>query len=269
MNRTSRLAVLILFLVLPAISARGPEDQTSGSAEPSIHLTIIYDNYISDPSLRPDWGFACLVEVQGNKLLFDTGREASIFRKNMESLGIQPSVLPSLFISHEHGDHTGGMAWVLKENPSIHCYLPASYEQQLQSRDQLPDNHQGIYEPAHMYGPFYSTGDHFEAFREQGLVIKTDKGGVLITGCGHPGIVEMVTAAEQKLGIEVVAVVGGLHLMNTGQAELDQIAEKLKALGVKQICPTHCTGDQSIARLKASFGAGYVEGGTGKKITLL
>ncbi len=46
-----------------------------------------------------------------------------------------------------------------------------------------------------MYGPFYSTGDNFRAFEEQGLLVKTEKGGILITGCGHPGPVEMIKKA--------------------------------------------------------------------------
>lgn len=48
------------------------------------------------------------------------------------------------------------------------------------------ESSKAIKKPSHLYGPFYSTGDDFVAFREQGLVIKTENGGVLITGCGHP-----------------------------------------------------------------------------------
>ena len=127
---------------------------------------------------------------------------------------------------------------------------------------------EGISEPTHMYGPFYSTGDNFEAFKEQGLVIKTETGGVLITGCGHPGVVEMVTVAKNKLGIEIHTVIGGLHLMRTPGEKIDQISDALKKMGVKQICPTHCTGDKSIALLKEAFGEGYISGGTGKEIII-
>ena len=268
MNHLFRLTLPGLFLVAATTLANESEGSKTVSADLSVHVTIIYDNYQSDPSLRPDWGFACLVEYQGNKILFDTGRKEDIFRQNMEALGIEPSDIPFLFISHEHGDHTAGIPWVLEAHPAMVCYLPAAYEETLRSRNQLPVNHQGCYEPVHLFGPFYSTGDHFEAFREQALIIKTDKGGVLITGCGHPGIVDMVTAARDKLGIDVYAVIGGLHLINTPAADLDEIAERLKALGVHKICPTHCTGDPSIARLKASFAEGYIEGGTGKEITL-
>ena len=268
MTLTFRLTGLALFLFMSTTSATDPGLQKPGSADPSVHITIIYDNYTSNPSLKPDWGFACMVEYGGNRLLFDAGRDAALYKKNMQVLGIDPAQFDALFISHQHGDHTAGIPWILELNPSINCYLPLAYESMLRSDHQLPDHHQGFSSPAHIEGPFYSTGDDFEAFREQGLVIKTEHGGVLVTGCGHPGIVEMVTVARDDLGINVTSVVGGLHLMNASDAQLAEIVAALKELGVQQICPTHCTGDHSIAFLKSSFGEGYLAGGTGKEIIL-
>jgi len=132
----------------------------------------------------------------------------------------------------------------------------------------LPANSMAVSEPMHLFGPFYSTGDNFEKFPEQGLVIKTGDGGVLITGCGHPGVVEMVSRTEEELGIEIHAVIGGLHLLRTSDNHAKQIAKQLKQLGVRQICPTHCTGDRAIELLKASFGDGYIAGGTGTEIVI-
>jgi 7,8-dihydropterin-6-yl-methyl-4-(beta-D-ribofuranosyl)aminobenzene 5'-phosphate synthase len=123
-----------------------------------------------------------------------------------------------------------------------------------------------VNKPTHLYGPFYSTGDDFVAFREHGLVVKTAGGGILITGCGHPGVVRMVEVAEKELGIEIHTVIGGLHLLDKNADEKNQIATRLKELGIKQICPTHCTGDNSIAILKTSFGEDYIPGGTGREI---
>ncbi len=99
-------------------------------------------------------------------------------------------------------------------------------------------------------------------------MIKTEKGGVLITGCGHPGVIEMVSVAEKSLGIEIHTVIGGLHLLRNSDEEVKKIAEELKKMGVQRICPTHCTGDNAIALLKESFGDGYISGGTGKEIII-
>jgi 7,8-dihydropterin-6-yl-methyl-4-(beta-D-ribofuranosyl)aminobenzene 5'-phosphate synthase len=268
MQTLYRLTCLGFLLSLSTLIAGEPNFRGKDAPENAVHVTIIYDNYQDDESLATDWGFACLVEYQGHKLLFDAGRRAELYKKNVALLEIHPEEIPGLFISHEHGDHTAGLPWITDINPSVKCYLPASYAEQLKAKGQLPENSIGADKPMHMYGPFYSTGDSFEAFREQGLVIKTEKGGILITGCGHPGAVEMISKAEEELGIEIHTLIGGLHLMQHTDQQLNHLAEKLKELGVRSICPTHCTGDKSIAYLKNSFGEGYIQGGTGKEIII-
>ena len=268
MTSIFRLTGLGLLLCLSTITAGEPVAFSMDSPENAVRVTIIYDNYQVDKRLETDWGFACLVEYQGHKLLFDAGRKAALYRENVRLLEIQPEEIPSLFISHEHGDHTAGIPWITEVNPSVKCYLPSTYAAQLKANDRLPSNSQGISQPMHLYGPYYSTGDSFKAFNEQGLIIKTESGGVLVTGCGHPGPVEMVSLAREELGIEIKAVIGGLHLLETSEAGLETIAASLKEMGVKQICPTHCTGDESIAYLKKSFGEGYISGGTGKEIII-
>jgi 7,8-dihydropterin-6-yl-methyl-4-(beta-D-ribofuranosyl)aminobenzene 5'-phosphate synthase len=268
MQTIYRLTCLGLLLSLSTLTAREPSIPANDSPENAVHVTIIYDNYQDDESLPTDWGFACLVEYQGDKLLFDAGRDAALYEKNVGLLGINPKEIPGLFISHAHGDHTAGMPWIVKMNPTMKCYLPSSYVMELKAREQLPENSSGIAEPEHLYGPYYSTGDGFDAFREQGLVIKTEKGGILITGCGHPGAVAMVSRAEEELGIEIHTLIGGLHLMRSSDKDLKQLSVSLKKLGVNTICPTHCTGDHSIAYLRDSFGEGYIKGGTGKEIII-
>ena len=268
MKKSFTLTGFLLLLGLSTIFAMEPSMSGNSSDDNAIHVTIIYDNYQADQNLETDWGFACLVEYMGNKLLFDAGRKADLYKKNVGLLDIHPEEIPTLFISHEHGDHTAGIPWIIEMNPSVRCYLPASYAEQLKARGTLPPHSKGLEKPTHLYGPFYSTGDNFPAFREQGLVIKTDNGGVLITGCGHPGAVPMIAVAEEELGIEIHTLIGGLHLMSKSSKELEELAATLKEMGVKHICPTHCSGDKSIASLKSSFGEGYISGGTGKEIII-
>lgn len=268
MKRHVGLTLLGILLSISVIHAEEPSYSSVASEEKVVSVTIIYDNYQVDERLKTDWGFACLVEYKGQKLLFDAGREAELVKKNMALLGIKPEEIPTLFISHEHGDHTAGIPWVTETNPSVNCYLPSSYAAQLKASGSLPPNCKSIAEPGHLYGHFYSTGDNFEAFHEQGLIVKTEKGGVLITGCGHPGPFEMVKKAEEELGIQIYAIIGGLHLMNDSPEELKTLAITLEKAGIEQICPTHCTGDQSISFLAESFGKGYIPGGTGQIIII-
>lgn len=126
---------------------------------------------------------------------------------------VSVSIIYDNYQVDEHGDHTAGIPWITETNPSVNCYLPSAFAAQLKDKGKLPLNSKAIEKPTHIYGPFYSTGDSFEAFREQGLVIKTEKGGV--------------------------------HLMSKSRKQMEMIAASLKELGVKQICPTHCTGKSS------------------------
>ncbi len=268
MRTSIKLTALWLPLSLSILTTSEPVAQATIPSDDAVHITIIYDNYKEDASLETDWGFACMVEYGKEKLLFDAGRKADLYQRNVQKLEINPEEIPALFISHAHGDHTAGLHWITEINPSVKCYLPATYAQELEENDKLPGNSIALAEPTHMYGPFYSTGDDFEAFKEQGLVIKTENGGVLITGCGHPGVIEMVNKAKEKLNIQVHTVVGGLHLLRTPENKVNAIASTLRQMGIKHICPTHCTGDKSIELLETSFGEGYISGGTGKEIII-
>ncbi|NOR33309.1 MAG: MBL fold metallo-hydrolase, partial [Bacteroidales bacterium] len=137
MRKFFGLTGFLLLLGLSTITALESSKAAKNSNDDAIHITIIYDNYQADQNLETDWGFACLVEYQGNKLLFDAGRKAELYKTNVKLLGINPEAIPTLFISHEHGDHTAGIPWITEVNPSILCYLPASYAEQLKTSGTL------------------------------------------------------------------------------------------------------------------------------------
>ncbi|MFO7934716.1 MAG: MBL fold metallo-hydrolase [Bacteroidales bacterium] len=258
----------VLLLTMLLTDTAPAQEASAGPDDKFLKVTIIYDNFQGDKKLETDWGFGCLVQYGENSLLFDAGRKVDLYKENAQQLKIKPEKIPALFISHSHGDHTAGMEWIITSNPSIWCYLPSSFAMQLSSMGRLPANSVAVAEPRLLFDSFYSTGDDFEKFNEQGLVVRTADGSVLITGCGHPGVVEMVSKAEEELEVDIHTVIGGLHLLRTPDREVEQIAEKLKQMGVSRICPTHCTGDQAIEILKESFGEGYIAGGTGTEIVI-
>ena len=259
------IPVLILLTGWPHTTAGEP---AGTPPETALRITIIYDNYLARSDMYQDWGFSCLVEFGGQSLLFDAGNNVSLFKQNMQTLELAPKDFPDMFISHFHGDHTAGMPWICKENPSVNCHLPSTWYQELKDSGKLPPHSHGYDRPTHILGPFYSTGDHFTAFHEQGLVVKTESGGVLITGCGHPGPVHMIRLAEKELDMDIHTLIGGLHLMRMSDTQLKDLSDELKALGIERICPTHCTGEHAIAYLKSSFGEGYMEGGAGQVLIL-
>jgi len=87
------------------------------------------------------------------------------------------------------------------------------------------------------------------------IVIDTPQGLVVVTGCGHAGIVNIVTKAQAMLpGLEVHAVVGGLHLLNASDEQLAWTGRELQARGVDYLLGVHCTGIEATYRLRAAMG---------------
>ena len=209
-------------------------------------ITIIYDNTVCNPNLTPDWGFACLVEVHGRAILFDTGAKGDLLLGNMDKLGILPGSIHTVFLSHPHWDHTGGLESFLTAQPAmviapIGCAVPANATDVVSIRGgrQFGDD-------------FYSTGalDNFE----QALVVRNRDHLVVVAGCSHPGVGRILQAAS-GFG-KVNALVGGLH----GFEDFALIET------LDRVCPTHCT--QHIGEIQRRFPDKYIQGGAGRVMTL-
>ena len=209
-------------------------------------ITIIYDNKAWNKSLEADWGFSCLIEASGKTILFDTGAKGNILLGNMEKLGIDPEKVDEIFISHSHWDHVGGISDILIKN-SVKVYIPDSYPdhgltgQWIRIKDAL-QIHENIFSTGELKGV------------EQSLVVKQNNNIVVIAGCSHPGVREILTAASQYG--KVNTLIGGLH----GFDEFDVIDN------IEMICPVHCT--QYIEKIKALYPEKYMEGGAGRVIRL-
>ncbi|MFW6126635.1 MAG: MBL fold metallo-hydrolase [Thermodesulfobacteriota bacterium] len=207
-------------------------------------ITIIYDNEAWAPDLKPDWGFACLVEPgNGERLLFDTGAKGAILLENMGKLGIDPRTIPMIFISHSHWDHLGGLPAVLEQNPQATVYLPASCPKPEKAGQVV-----GIQGSQRLTSHLMSTGELNNI--EQSLVVDTGHGLAVVSGCGHPGVGAILEAAA-SFG-RVTALIGGLH----GFQEYDLLRD------LSLVCPCHCT--QHIAEIKQRYPDTFVPGGAGK-----
>src|SRR6185437_11501760 len=82
-------------------------------------ITVLYDAFGKMPGLHKDWGYAALVEADGKRILFDTGNNPDILGANAKSLHVDLSRLDFVVMSHRHGDHMGGMDYLLKVNPRV------------------------------------------------------------------------------------------------------------------------------------------------------
>ncbi|MCF8335725.1 MAG: MBL fold metallo-hydrolase [Bacteroidales bacterium] len=212
-----------------------------------MRITILYDNTVFRPELNPDWGFSCLVEAYDRTILFDTGTDGSILLDNMEKMNLDPSVVDEVFISHAHFDHVGGLSSFLDMNSDVKLYVPPSFRAVQHVRETIYVN-----QPMELHEHFYSTGEIDQI--EQSLVVQTDRGLVVVVGCSHPMMEDILSTASQFGNIYGIA--GGLHGFR--QFELFRDLEL--------ICPTHCT--QHIKEIKRLYPEKYVEGGAGRVIEI-
>lgn len=207
-------------------------------------ITIVYDNTAFREDLKADWGFAALVEQKDvPRILFDTGGNGKILFSNMERLGIDPSSIDEVFISHLHFDHTGGLPEFLKVNDRVKIYVPSS----LGLKNEII-----LKEPQKIHENVFSTGE-LERI-EQSMGVKTEKGIVLIVGCSHPYMGHILDVAK-SFG-NLYAIIGGMHSFSEFELFKD----------LQLICPTHCT--QHKAELKKIYPQKYLEGGAGRIIEI-
>ena len=211
-------------------------------------ITIVYDNEVRQPGLIADWGFSCLIEAQDTpKILFDTGASGSILLHNMKQLRIAPASIGIVVISHPHWDHLGGLQDIMEAGKDAELYLPQSFPGGTSARKITRVKH-----PIEIRHNIFSTGE-LDGI-EQSLVIGTDKGLLVVVGCSHPGVGNILDAAS-RFG-NVYGIVGGFH----GFHHLD----RLNPLSL--ICPCHCT--QYKSQIKRLFSDRCLDCGAGAIIEL-
>ena len=242
----------------------------------SIKITIIFDNYPFDDTLSTGWGFAALVENRGYSILFDTGGLGDVFMENLHTLKIDPKGIDAVMISNMHGDHIAGLLPFLEESNEPTVYLLPSFSSAFKKKVSSNSQVVEVAQSQEIFAGIYSTGGlSAVGVSEQALVVDRGDDIVVITGCAHPGVVNIVRKAKSVVQLNmnegtkpVALVLGGFHLMDASRTEIKGIIEDLQALGVQRVSPTHCTGDGAIAMFREHFGEGYIPAGVGKIITL-
>ena len=267
-------------------------------------VTILYDAFGERPGLERDWGFSALIEYGGRRILFDAGNDGDIFARNVRRLGVDLRRLDFAVISHRHGDHTGGLAYLLRVNPTVTIYAPNErfgiFGGDVPTTIIRPDTalparmrYFGGVVPAELSSSSVWPGARFVhidslteiapgvaivstvsrtpgtlELRELSLVLRTPEGLVVFVGCSHPGI-ETILEATRPYGDHVHEVFGGLHLVSTPDTAIARIAADLHdAWRVDLIAPGHCTGEPAFDALARTFGARYVYAGLGTVIPL-
>jgi len=295
MRHISLRALAVFILLLAHMAVAGTPNR----------VTILYDSFGKSPTLTMDWGFAALVEYGGKRILFDTGNNAQIFEHNVKAAGVDLQKLDFVVMSHRHGDHMGGLAYLLKVNPTVKIYAPKERsgvygDDQPSSmwyrKDPSLPTEQRYYggappEIIHMGEAW--PGANFQLIdknieivpgmylialvsdkpgtlelRELSLAIRTPAGLVLVVGCSHPGVEHIVQEAS-AIDPHINLLFGGLHQIQAPDPEVERIARVLRdQYKLDRIAPGHCTGEPEFAALKKAFGDHYLYAGVGSVIDL-
>jgi 7,8-dihydropterin-6-yl-methyl-4-(beta-D-ribofuranosyl)aminobenzene 5'-phosphate synthase len=274
------LSVLIIILFLQAQS-RGQDYPYLSSQEGLSSLTssdgitkpvtvrVIYDNYAWVDSLKAGWGYSVVIEGLEKTILFDTGTKPDIFASNFRKMGIDASEIDLLVLSHEHFDHTGGISSFVKMKTDIPVIIPHSFTKAFKKKmDSQGLKPLLVKEPAMICEDLYTSGEFDFHLAEQALVLDTKQGLVVMTGCSHPGIVEMLKEIESSFNKNIYMVFGGFHLLKKSEGQMDTIISSMKALGVVKCGATHCTGDDQIKMFRDAFGENYFDLGAGNTIVI-
>jgi len=222
-----------------------------------IILTTVYNNYQYHPQLKTGWGFSCLVNQSsegkgGFNILFDTGADSEALLFNMKKMALNPKNIDFVFISHLHEDHTGGLSGILEIKPNLRVYKPESFSG-----------------PSQIVDGVWTTGPLGREIVEQSLIISSEKGLVVITGCAHPGVVNIVKKIKKIFPQEsIYLVLGGFHLGGALDYELKSIIADFRKLGIQKVAPCHCSGDICRELFKEEYKKNFIENGVGKIIEI-
>lgn len=261
---------LCAILLAPLPHAAPQERRVSGDTrDGDLALTIVYDNNQYDRALETRWGFSCYIKGTEKTLLFDVGGEGSVLIGNMEKLEIDPHTVDAVVLSHVHYDHIGGLSYFLSKHSSVTVYMPRSLPQSVKDTVRLAGAHLvEVHGPMKICKDVYSTGELGTFIMEESLIIRTSKGLIVITGCAHPGIVDIVERAKELIKSDVYMVLGGFHLCWMNLSQVKEVIKGVKGAGCKKVAPCHCSGDLARKQFEKVYGNDFILIGVGKTITI-
>ncbi len=212
----------------------------------NFEVKIVFDNNAL-LGFQSGWGFGAIImnNYSNNILLFDTGAGFPKLTYNLDKFNIEVEDIKKVIISHTHMDHAGGLMSLVTINPNIELYL--AYSKKDYMSNQMPSDVKiyGIKHITEIDDKIYCSKELGTGIPEISLFLKSEEGIVVITGCAHPGLENIIENAEE-LG-KIRAVLGGFHGFN-----------KYYALeGIDLIAPCHCTSNTKQIRKK--FPNNFVE----------
>ena len=276
-----KLILIILFSPLFCVS----QHHKIKDFKITILSTMLSDTHIGE------WGFSAIIEADNQRILFDTGSRQKTVLQNARELNISLDNIDNVFLSHNHKDHTGGLITLKKNFPNsfsnahigegIFYSRPHSKEtdhyilKNKKSIESLGVSFTTHINPSQIMKGLWTTGQIPRKYDErnwselgkmidskgnivedtipedQSLFFDTENGIVLISGCGHAGLVNTLNYVKSIIpNRPIYKIIGGFHLLNLKQDKLEWTAQKMIEFGVKYFVGAHCTGLNSTYSIR-------------------
>lgn len=235
-------------------------------------IQIIYDDLTSDTKLECGKGFACIIDFAGEKILFDLGGNFEKFVHNCHQLAIDLNLINYVVISHHHWDHCTGLDSLLNSlATNCQIILPNPF------RGKIVLNSHKVHYTDHsslnrIHPNVFTLGFKSRWWGiptiEQVLILQHHKGLIILTGCAHAGIMQIINKIEQLFKDQIYLLIGGFHLSYHSTAKITKLVNLLNSKGITQVAPCHCTSINGRKIFKSLFHHHVYDVGSGTKIML-
>ncbi len=268
-----------------------------------LEILTLVENTVNSPELMAEHGLSYLIKIDNEKFLFDTG-QGYVLLNNAQKLEVKFNELNAVILSHGHYDHVGGLEDVLKKVDRMDVYThPDAFvpkysirndEERSTGMPKSKDEYQELGAVFHFNrdkrklnkylmltgeiprnNDFETVSKSFyikkngellndDIIDDQALIIKTQKGLVVVLGCAHSGVVNTLEYVSEITGEKnIYAVLGGTHLKGAGDKRIDETISIFKKFNVKHIAVSHCTGFKAAAKLYSVFGENFKQNNVG------
>jgi 7,8-dihydropterin-6-yl-methyl-4-(beta-D-ribofuranosyl)aminobenzene 5'-phosphate synthase len=260
-----RITCILALLYLAATHCTFGSPVITTSKSDSLRIVITFNNSSAESNLKAGPGFSAWIEFKGKVVVFDAGSDYLTLLENLQKLNLDFMKVTDIFISHNHWDHVYGLPGIAGvKNFQVNTFIPKSSVEAI--RQQVPRiQYTAIDEFKELYPGIWSTGEMYSEFlnttiAEQSLILETEDGLAVISGCSHAGIETLINRVNAKFpGKTIKLLLGGFHLEKKTPTEIENISGYLKKSGVKTIAPSHCTGDAAIGCFKNDWGDNFIQ----------